>query len=268
VTDQPKVYADPNRVSYEEGEQIVLDFQSGLAGSSERLIDAYEGYLVNFLQLLNQGELNTKYVPMVRFLTLFVKDRETRKRILRWKYSASGRTELLAVKAMVRNQFKNFSRDEIWSELVIILLNLATRYRKRDDKSGFHNYMYRAYHFWVYREIMKLISDPLVWNQDKLAGINELGSLDQEVTFDEAGFIEREGHMAVDLALDEINENWVGGLTCSDRFAELSTFERRVLQMYYVDDMEDAEIAAHLGCCRATVNRRRLKAKEKLHDAK
>lgn len=247
-------------------EQIVANYQARMEGASERLVDAYEGYLVNFLNLLNQGEMDFNDKPLRKFLCLFVSDAEKKVRIHQWKYSKVGRGEILRVKTMVQEQFKGFNRDEVWHELIAILMDMANRYERRDEKSGFHNYMYQAFHFHVYRTFMGLISDPLVWNGDTNAGFSEGSSFrdSEELINREITRIDLQSALAVDESLDEINENWVNGLTCADVFLVLNPFERRILKMYYEDHMEDSEIAEELGCCRATVNRRRLKAKEKI----
>lgn len=260
------------KVSYDVAEQIVADYQARVEGASQRLVDAYEGYLVNFLNLLNQGEMDFNDKPLRNFLTLFVKDPALKVKIHQWKYSRLGRMEILRLKNMVAEQFKSFTREELWNELVLVLLEMADRYKPR-EKTGFHNYMFKAFHYWVYRSLMRLISDPLVWNGDRNIDVNEQfalyqGQYQQPSAAPEAIHdTNKESLLAIDEAMDEINENWINGLTCSETFAELNPFERRILKLYYVDGLEDAEIAERLGCCRATVNRRRLKAKRKIADA-
>lgn len=261
------------RISYEAAEQMVADYKERKEGAAERLINAYRGYLLSFLNLINQGNLDLRYKPTRKFLMLFVADPDKRKRIATWVYSKTGIKEALKVKQMIVEQFKCYSREELYNELVCVLLEMANRYEKK-DQSGFHNYMWTSFHFYAYRALQPLIADPLVWHMDenvsmgeKFEGTDACGDYLKSSTQDMIHDIDKEAVRTIDEELDSLSDNWINGLTCSPIFAELNPFERRILKEYYANHWEDQEIADQLAACRATINRRRLAAERKVFAA-
>ena len=70
----------------------------------------------------------------------------------------------------------------------------------------------------------------------------------------------------IEQSFDSINDNWVLGLTTSDEYRNFSIMERKIIKMYYIDEKSDQDIANEMGTCRATINRRRLRVKEKLRE--
>lgn len=255
------------KVTYEAAEQIIADYQARKEGAAEKLVDTYRGYLLPFLNLLNTGELDLTNKPVRRFLLLFVKDPNVRRKISSWKYSRVGRVEAYKTKAMLQEKFKAFGRDEIYHELICVLLEMANRYERR-EQSEFHNYMWSAFHYGAFRNLSAYITDPLVWNADKNVDVDERSSESEQVAPSYGLYdLDKESVRTVDDAMETINDNWVNGLTCSPLFAELNPFERRILREAYLNDREDHEIADMLMTCRATVNRRRINAERAVFEA-
>lgn len=261
------------RISYEAAEQMVADYKERKEGAAEQLINAYRGYLLSFLNLINLGELDLRYKPTRKFLMLFVKDPDKRRRIATWTYSKTGVKEALKIKAMIVDQFKAYTREEIYHELVCVLLEMANRYEKQ-EQSGFHNYMWTSFHYYAYRALQPLIADPLVWRMDenvsmgdKFEGADGMGDFLKTPTMDLIHDLDKESVRTIDEELDSLSDNWINGLTCSPIFASLNPFERRILKEYYGNHREDGEIANMLTACRATINRRRIAAERKVFAA-
>ena len=60
------------------------------------------------------------------------------------------------------------------------------------------------------------------------------------------------------------NFNWINGTTCHELFQTLTPFERNILVFSYIYKQTDKEIADHYGLCRATINRKKKAAIEKI----
>ena len=58
--------------------------------------------------------------------------------------------------------------------------------------------------------------------------------------------------------------SWINGQYCADIFKELTTFQRKILVKYYLEDWNDRQIAEYLGAHINTVNQKRREAIELL----
>lgn len=247
------------RFSYEEIELFVCDYQEGKEGASDRLVGAFEGYLVKFLNLLNKGQYSPKDPTLRRFVRLYASP-----------------TRVGSTINLIREEFSRYERDEIKAELVTCFLNMAQQYRSWDGKPRFHTKIARFFHFRLHQHLEPLISDVLTYaNGKNVLGYDENSSYTvsegESVEGEFTRPIEHEGLYVLDDALEAddsyLDENWVNGFSCSEVFADLTPLDRRVLKMRFVARMNDQQIADALGVCRATVNRRLKQAEQSIYAA-
>ena len=64
--------------------------------------------------------------------------------------------------------------------------------------------------------------------------------------------------------MESLNFNWTNGNTCGDEFKNLTSYERELIVMSYVQNKTDAEIASIYGCHRITIVKHRKMAIEKI----
>lgn len=250
--------------SYKELDGLVRQYQLGDPEAGEKLIKSFEGFLVKFLNIIkgSDSKLDISGNHIFGFLSLYIKNKNIR-RIIRayWRYPDVAK-ELFQKISWIQEMFKDFSREEILTELTIILLEMAKKYKVRDDGIYcFHTYVSKAFHYRAFRRLQKLIADPIVYAANTIVDYQDCQLLieDNYDTIDILAY--QSGRIINEDSIDGINENWVNGLTCSEAFKKLSIIDRRILQLYYVYNLSDQKIASKLGLCRATVNRKRLSAK-------
>lgn len=64
--------------------------------------------------------------------------------------------------------------------------------------------------------------------------------------------------------MESLNFNWTNGNTCGNEFKNLTSYERELIVMSYVQHKTDAEIASIYGCHRITIVKHRKMAIEKI----
>jgi hypothetical protein len=67
--------------------------------------------------------------------------------------------------------------------------------------------------------------------------------------------------------LEALNFNWTNGVTCSEIFQQLSSYEREILVLSYIQDKTDSEIASIYGCHRITIIKHKKIAVQKINNA-
>lgn len=67
--------------------------------------------------------------------------------------------------------------------------------------------------------------------------------------------------------LEALNFNWTNGITCSEAFQQLSSYEREILVLSYAQNKTDTEIANIYGCHRITIIKHKKIAVQKIRNA-
>ena len=64
--------------------------------------------------------------------------------------------------------------------------------------------------------------------------------------------------------MDSLNFNWTNGITCSELFKDLTSYEREIIILSFIKNKTDIEIGNIYGCHRATINEHKKKAVNKI----
>ena len=67
--------------------------------------------------------------------------------------------------------------------------------------------------------------------------------------------------------IDSLNFNWTNGVTCSELFKSLTSYEREIIILSFIKNKTDIEIGNIYGCHRATINEHKKKAVKKIKEA-
>lgn len=267
------------KVSYEECDALVCRYRDhGDEDAAAGLIQAFEGYIMKYYNLIRWGKVYIHDRNIREFLKLYMKNDFTRRHIHQYQYMSGIQEEIYQTAESVRKLMEPYTKpvkqpnyldrqytDELMNEIIVALLTMAKRYKSQDGKPRFHAYILRAFHFQLRRQLQTLVADPIVFRmaynvnfqEDQYDGDNEQGGGARgyrvENMVDQTVF-------TIEDSLDSVNDNWVLGLTASEEYRDFTIMERKIIKMYYVDEMTDQQIANELGTCRATVNRRRNKS--------
>lgn len=250
---------DFEKITYEELEQLVTGHRNGDKNSTRKLLQAWDRWLQKYINLLYRGRLIMTDKNLRDFIALYM-PMEHRKRIHQFMRNAYSRIDIEKTVDTMRLIFSNLQYHEIENEVKLAFLTLAKRYKSQGNY--FHIYVNRSFHYQLHRQLK------LVANMEAVAAVDgghlsfwdpnsegEDGQIYGEL-INEA----KSSRYYVHECDDDINENWINGLTTSEAFDELTKTQRRILKLYYTDGHTDEEIAEMMGTCRATINRRRQKA--------
>lgn len=238
------------RYTYDEVEDRVQAYLRGEDDAAERLIEAFHGFLVRWLGVLNgKTAYHDRYHRI--FISLFVPHRGRRIRIL--KGDPRGASEFMFWSQIIRDRYASFTRDDKWNELIVCLLDLATRYNPREGYKQFHTYVMRSFPYYLHRRMEAYAGDLSSFNQITIP-------ISEDPEFDE-----RQEYASPSTTDDiELGPAWIAGSTAGDGFSALTPIDRQILLYYYQDGLRDQEIADRIGLGRCSINRRRLNAVRKL----
>ena len=266
--------------------------------AAEYIIKAFHKILRKYVRFIKEGDTTySKYTngketlscidPSLRkFVPLFInKKKETDNRS---KEFAIGCVKIF-------NMFKSYSHYDIYDELVVALLSLASRYKitKEGDKyhkenGTFHMYVLKCFHFEAYNVLSKLIKDPsfhchtveihddyykdkdnhVVFLKDNTVQktfYDTIENVNREYAITHSSLLSMIETCNVSIYDDEsINFNWTNGITCCEIFQSLSSYERELLSLSYVQNKTDQEIGNIYGTCNITIGRHRKKIIEKI----
>ncbi len=261
---------DTKRFTYEETEALVLAYQENKSGAAEQLLIAFKEYMAQFVNLIKKGTISASRRGQRQFISLYISNPLTRANLHRFRRSRFAHNEIYKITNSIKGFFSKYSYEEIIQETALALLTLAKRYKSPDGKPRFHYYVDKTFAYQLHRQLRTLISDPVVFqakNNQSFDSDEDADYLSQYIESDMDHSDEWIASMeasSIEDDMDEINDNWVNGLTCSDSFHTLSIFDRKIIKLYYIDELTDQQIANILGTCRATINRRRLATIAKL----
>ncbi|MNQ36611.1 hypothetical protein D3C85_501350 [compost metagenome] len=248
-----------SKITYEECEALVMLHQQGNKKATEALVHNFQGFLHKYVNAICHSRVNLRDKHIRHFMSLFM-PKAMQQRIHQYAVNGKVNHDLQDAFDSIRKLFRNYRKQEIEQESVLAFLELATRYRNNQSKGHyFHTYLTRAFCFQFYRQLQVLAQTENLFEDGHIpfwdaasdgdSGVYSIDEIPEELI----------RHMTQEFE-DEINENWVNGITNGDVFDDLSRTQRRIIKLHYVDGLTDGEISDNMGVCRATINRNRLKS--------
>lgn len=250
-------------------DELVFEFQNGSEEAALKLLEIYGGhpkkkdlnlYLGKYFKMLRYGKLDMKDRDSRLFISLFLDDENMRKEMRKaYQYKPTQQ----AARRKLQNleySLRSMSDDDLRQELVAIFLKVAMRYEKVKEKVDFNGYLYNYYRYEVANFIKKLLQpeELYVKHPDRLVRIAD------DLLGDDDSVIELQDSILLNLPMmqmdEELDINWVRGLTCGEEFKELTQLQRLILKLNYEDGWSDGKIADMMGIHINTIFRQRKKA--------
>lgn len=257
------------KISYEECDRLVLAYRDDNdSDAAQSLLDAFEGYIVKYYNVIRRGKVAINDRDIREFLKLYMKNEYCRRHIHQFKRMPIVQQEIYKVSDSVKNLCQPYNDEELLNEIYVAFLTMAKRYQSPDGKPRFHAYILQAFHYQLRRQLQTLVSDPIVFKMaSNIKYFDEdYEQNEQNSDYDSSRLEDQTPTFTIEEEFDTINDNWVLGYTTGKEYRDLTIMERKIIKMYYLDEMSDQDIADQLGTCRATVNRRRNRVKDKLRD--
>lgn len=220
------------------------------------IIQKFEPLVKKYVALIKTAQINFEDSETKRFVMGFIGDPSLKMALKREKQSAKFRHPILLKFNFVKETYGAISEKEIITDLQMLLLVLARRYKQVGK--NFCAYVYNVYCYEVSRHIKKFIKDPSNIHYRNLPYedfMHTYESYTEEYVFENKIY---ENNMGIpDLT-------WINGTSCSDIFQELEPLERKLLIKYYLEDYNDKQIAKEFSMHINTVNQKRRCAVIKL----
>lgn len=157
-------------------------------------------------------------------------------------------------------KFECIPEEDLKHELYVIFLRLLDRYQPNGKLFG--SYLCTAFIFELSRYIKKIIKNPITFENNIHYNdmFNTCNSGDDFIIRNSTEFDE------ILNCYDEVDfdDSWVLGISCSEEFLCLTPLERIILVKYYIEGMNDREIANAIGINRNIANQKRRTALEKI----
>lgn len=259
---------------YKMVHELVLKAQEGDEGAKIELFDIFQEFINRYVELLKEGKYNLYNYSVKRFLSFFIHDKKAKNAIDQHYHKPMVRMEVDKAANLIKGIFSFYEESDIRNDLFIVFWTLCRRYK--DTRPSFHNYLKMCFHYEVLSYYRPIIKNSAVNNAQNHIPLEELleeyNGIEMEMSLNDANkyiSIKKTQQLKIkdrsSVYEDEhLNANWITGITCSQEFSVLTNYERNLLLESYVKKRTDQEIADRYGLSRATINRRKQAAKEKL----
>lgn len=256
---------------WEEIEELIMTYQeqftnptvenkeAGIIASKE-LLERFNPLFKKYINLLKTGDINWGDMESRNFISMFIDNKDLQIQCRRKFQTNAVKQQIVEKFNFIKEMCSNQSEAEIKSDLQILLLILAKRYKQVGR--NFCSYVYNCYQYEVSRFLKKQTSNPLNFNYKVTQWTEVLqNDIDLRDGLMEINDVSKE----LDKEVNDIpNQGWMTGETCSKAFSDLSVLDRKILVKYYLEEWKDKQIAEEFCMHINTVNQRRRKAAKKI----
>ena len=247
-----------SKETWDRIEALVLSFQTGNKESGVELIKSFENYFNKYVKIIKNSDLDFKDRESRFFISLFMQ-KEDYKNVRRPYQSSETIAKALQAVSFIANTYGQATEDDIKQDFYMIFFKLLNRYKPMGKNFG--AYLCTSFVYELARYVRSQLKDPISRSENVLQYCDMCHENGNQ--FDFSGEVVYEDMLN---CIDDISfsETWITGLTCSDEFSNLTSFERLILIKYYVESKTDKTIALETGFKRNTINKKRVKAINKI----
>lgn len=296
-------YTD-EETDYAELQENLKKYKEGSREATEYIVKAFHKFTTKYARFINMGHVpyliedykngksHTKIDQSISmFVKLYTKKEDRDNHPLRSKCFSAVCNKIVML-------FSKYDYCEIYNEMVLALLNMASRYKilDKDDKyykknGTFPMYVKKCFHWEAKRQLDKLVKDPLAHNEvihlvddfnemadDEYDNYQELLIQDESAAKNLQEATSRcDAEMKVKLSnklktkevhgeYDDmfLDFNWTNGITCSELFSDLTPIERELLILIYMKKVPIWMIADNYKCSKQSISTYRNKAIAKI----
>lgn len=226
------------------------------------LIQKFYPLFKKYLTILKNGQINFSNYEQRLFIVLFM-DSATLKRALYKKAPVPSTYEQLIYQKFnfIRETYGKLDEDEIMTDLYVLFLNLAKRYKPM--ARSFCCYVYNAFKYEVYRHIQSFTKNPLNIHYRNIS-YEDCSAQNSTILDTQTYNIEDQICTDSDGLPDYF---WISGHNCAPCFRDLTPLERKIIIKYYLEQKNDRQIAQETGMHINTCNQKRRHAVKLMAEA-
>lgn len=280
---------------YQMVHDLVYEYKNGSTEAANKLLESFSKFLSNYVALIKLGKYNLNYYSVRSFIKLFIEDPKDRKLLNAYFYNqCTSKNVLFSTVNIILNIFHESTYEDIMQDLKIIFFNMCKKYK--DVRPSFHTYIDKNFHYYAYRYWEKNIRDPIGRGSSiSISAPINSNSFSEDISLTFADVLEDvQNKVESDYIINKItvyyniksssipvvygeenndtysntflNINWINGITCSKAFKILTPLERKIIKLWYIDNLTDKQIGEKFGICRGSINKRRNVAKNKISE--
>lgn len=230
--------------------------------ATQILIAKFYPLFKKYLTIIKNGQINFDNYEQRMFIILFM-DNVSLKRALykRAPISREYKQIILQKFNFIKETYGHLEEEEIMTDLYMLFLNLAKRYKPM--ARSFCCYVYNTFKYEVYRHIQAFTRNPLNVHYRSISYEDCAAQNSAEL---EINTYNIEDQLSTDAdGLPDIF--WIGGYNCAPCFQKLTPLERKILIKYYLEQKNDRQIADEIGMHINTCNQKRRHAVKLMAEA-
>lgn len=253
---------------WEQVEYLVLEYQKQFDEDADEeqiqksneagieLIERFQPFLKKYAILFKSGQIDFNDKEMKLFVASFMDEDDLKRALKRKKQKKEYRARIYEKFNFIKETYGSLPEDEILTDLQMLLLQLAKRYKQMGK--NFAAYLYNSFRYEVARHIKKFIRNPLNIPYRKI-------KFEDYMSYYHDPAIENDFEdKFYEDSLGIPDMSWIQGETCSELFGILSPLERKLIVKYYLEHWNDRQISEEFGIHINTVNQKRRMAIRKL----
>lgn len=246
-----KMYTEKYYDLAEEDMQALIERAKNNDNDAQNeLIEIFSNFLSKYVALLFNGKYSLEDYDIRRFVALFIKDPDIRRKIMKKQITPKVRNATNDTMQGIIYMVKRYGEIiDIEQTVNMTFLQAVERYERMPSKAGgyvpFSGYLYSYYFYLLKKNVDQLLIDqlgrrtfPLVSGVDS---DSEHYESDSDKLWDEDSTISQP---ADQLIFDQdINTDWISGETATAPFDALTVQERQLLKWRYIDGLKASEVA-------------------------
>ena len=250
---------------WNEIEELVLKYQKYLNDPinshiskecADILLQRFSPLFKSYISIIKHNQIDWKSREQKMFVSQFIGDKYLKRALNRKKTSSEYKAKVYHAFNFVVTTYGVLSEEDILSDLYLCFLILMKRYKQKGK--NFCAYVANSYHFEISRYIKKQISNPLIVNYKNYKYEDVINGYQNE----ELDIIHEDNYYESITGLPDYT--WINGDTCSELFSDFTSYQRKILIKYYLEDYNDRQISEIFGTNIGTINSKRRNAINKL----
>lgn len=243
-------------VPEEEIQRIISAAQGGSTKDQEFLFLVFSNFLEKYVKMLSTGFYDLRDYDVKQFVYLFIGDKALRFKIRNEQLNFKAYKEVSNVIKGIVYMVKRYNDEgDVRQTVQLTFLQCVLHYKRRGE-IPFSGYLYRYFFYSLKKNVDALLIDQNGLNSFPLITDDSVGSSfespDPTAIFESA--VPTSPTVEDMMTIENIDEYWVLGETCSYPFNQLSSHERQLLKWRFVDGLRPNKIAEktsdHPNTCR------------------
>ena len=220
--------------------------------AAEKLIKQFYPLFKKYLIIITTGTINWDDKEAKDFVSNFINDRALLNALHRKKQTSEYRKSIYESFNFIKEAYGKNDPEEIMIDLQMLFLVVAKRYKQVGK--NFCAYVNNSYKFELARHIKKQFQNPLNISY-------KISEYSVETMKDDSSELYEDTYYENETGL--LSQEWIDGY-CNEAFQTLTKLERKIFAKYYLENLNDNQIAQELGLHLNTINSKRRKGLEKV----